>query len=441
MTQWHLRLRAYAKQLLEGLDFLEWPEDVLKMQREWIGFRQYAVLPFRLENSTLRLGYATIKCILMYPEEFLDARAVVVHPRNSLASKLYASSQYRRCVDAYVAASLDTATNNGMDSTGRCGKPSADFANNQAGAGVFTGLYARHPTIGVKLPVIVSRVIEDTVEFGHQIDADDVVLITPALKQALSKLEGSGLPSKTYSHDVPEFAVSDSIQELRTLPVEEARKQALTILTKTQLGTCEGRFHLRDWLFSRQRYWGEPIPVLRGRLIKNSKTLTGPSWNLLRPTKFDFPMTTAVFPLSENSLPLTLPPFRSEATTGTAAHVSNSLSEESTTPNECDRFQPTAALSRYPDWLTSVNPGEVTGNGGLENASDASSQLDLSSYFLYREPCTMPQWAGSSWYHLRFVDPFNDKFLADPKALRFWMPVDIYIGGKEHAVTHLLYAR
>jgi leucyl-tRNA synthetase len=356
MRQWMLRITAYADRLLDDLEALDWPESVKAMQRNWIGRSEGAEIGFPLAAGGGELIVFTTR-----PETLFGATYCVMAPEHTLLGSIVTREQ-RAAVDGYVqrAEALGEAvrTDAGRQKTG-----------------VFTGAYAVNPANGAHLPVWVA----DYVLGGHGTGAIMAVPAHDARDHAFARAFDLPIFPVVTGGDVAETAWEGdgtlfNSGLLDGLTVLEARRAMIAFLVGKGVGTAKTTYRLRDWLFSRQRYWGEPIPVLH--LSDGS-----------------------VVPLPEDSLPV-LPPELKDYTPAPGGEP---------------------PLARATAWLSTTDPR--TGEPAL------------------RETNTMPQWAGSCWYYLRFLDPHNEAALVDPEAERYWMPVDLYVGGAEHAVLHLLYSR
>ncbi len=359
MRQWMLRITTYADRLLDDLEDLDWPESVKAMQRNWIGRSEGAEISFLVEGDVGNLIVFTTR-----PDTVFGATYCVVAPEHKLLPAIVAPDA-RETVDAYVrhAEMLGEAarTDAGRDKTG-----------------VFTGAYVRSPASGQRLPIWVADYVLGTYGTGAIMavpghDARDHEFARAfglPIIQVVNPGDGRDVTDAAYDGD----GVMVNSSFLDGMTVAEAKRAIIEWLERHGAGAAKVTYRLRDWLFSRQRYWGEPIPVLH--LADGS-----------------------VVPLPEDSLPL-LPP-------------------------ELDDYKPAAGgeppLARAADWVRTTVPG-----------------TDIPAM---RETNTMPQWAGSCWYYLRFLDPHNNCALVDPAIEKYWMPVDIYVGGAEHAVLHLLYAR
>ncbi|MCV9942352.1 leucine--tRNA ligase [Rhizobium sp. BT-175] len=357
MRQWMLRITAYADRLLQGLDGLDWPENLKTMQRNWIGRSEGAEIRFPLEH-----GKEVITVFTTRPETLFGASYIVLAPEHPAVAAIV-EPETREAVAAYIAEA------EGLEETVR-----ADAGREKAG--VFTGAYAIHPANGARLPVWVA----DYVLAGYGTGALMAVPAHDARDHAFARAHGlpiirvidSGKDVEKAADEGEGAMVNSGF--LNGLGSPEARSAIIAWLQASGAGWPKVTYRLRDWLFSRQRYWGEPIPVLH--LADGS-----------------------VVPLPDECLPLLAP--------------------------ELDDYAPTPdgepPLARAPDWVETTVPG-----------------TDIPAW---RETNTMPQWAGSCWYFLRFLDPDNAREPVGREAERYWMPVDLYVGGAEHAVLHLLYAR
>jgi leucyl-tRNA synthetase len=358
LRQWVLKITAYADRLLSDLDELNWPENVKQMQRNWIGRSEGVEIDFELRCHNQRLRVYTTR-----PDTLFGATYLVISPEHPLAEKL-ATAQQLVAVKNYIGkAKLKTE----LERTGL----------QKEKTGVFTGSYAINPATGEPLPVWISDFVLISYGTGAimSVPAHDSRDWEFAKQYNLPILEVIKSP-----HDVQEkvfeakesVCVNSSNEEitLNNLSFSEAFERMASWLETKKCGQRKVNYKLRDWIFSRQRYWGEPIPI---KHYDNG---------ILRP---------------ETTLPLVLP--------------------------EVEAYHPSS-----------------TGESPLANISEWLYGSDEHGSFR-RETNTMPQWAGSCWYYLRFIDPDNREKLIDAQKERYWMNVDLYIGGAEHAVLHLLYAR
>jgi len=357
MRQWMLKITEYAERLLEDLEELDWPESIKEMQRNWIGKSEGAEVRFAVDgHPDLELVVFTTR-----PDTLFGATYCVLAPEHEWVDRI-TTAEYRQAVEAYREA---TACKSDLERT--------DL--NKDKTGVFTGAYAVNPVNGRKIPIWIA----DYVLGGYGTGA---IMAVPghdqrdwefAKKYGLPIVEvvkGGDLEKEAYVGDGPHVN-SDFLDGLYN---KEAIAKMIEWLEQNGKGRAKVTYRLRDWLFSRQRYWGEPIPILH---LEDG----------------------TMKPVPEDELPLLLP--------------------------EVDEIRPSGTgespLANVPEWVNTVDP---------ETGMKAR-----------RETNTMPQWAGSCWYYLRFIDPHNDKELCSFELQKKWLPVDLYIGGAEHAVLHLLYAR
>ena len=356
MRQWVLKITDYAEKLLADLDILDWPESLKAMQRNWIGKSVGAEIDFKIEGTDKAFTVFTTRADTVFGVSYC-----VLAPEHKLVEEIVTEGQ-RAAVEEY----LDIV------------KRKSDLERtdlNKDKTGVFTGAYAINPVNGEKVELWIADYV--LVSYGT-----GAVMAVPAHDERDYEFATKfNLPIKAVIEDNGEVVVpfygdgkhinSDFINGLNN---EEAIAKVIEFLEENKVGRSKVTYKLRDWLFSRQRYWGEPIPIIH--------------WE-------DGTMTT----VPDSELPLLLP--------------------------ETDNIKPSGTgespLANIEEWLNVVDP--ETGKKGK------------------RETNTMPQWAGSCWYYLRYIDPHNDEMFADPEKLKYWLPVDVYIGGAEHAVLHLLYAR
>ncbi|WP_028987158.1 leucine--tRNA ligase [Thermicanus aegyptius] len=356
MKQWMLRITAYADRLLEDLEELDWPEHIKEMQRNWIGRSEGAEIHFALEDIEEEVIVFSTR-----PDTLFGATYLVLAPEHPLVEKITRPEQHEE-VERYLE---EVKKKSDLERT--------DLAKEKTG--VFTGAYALHPVTGEKVPIWIA----DYVLYhygtgaimavpGH--DERDYEFAVKFNLPIVEVVKGGDLTKEAYTGD-GEHVNSDFLNGLKN---KEAIRKMTDWLAEHGKGRKKVTYRLRDWLFSRQRYWGEPIPIVH---MEDGS---------LKPVPYE-------------ELPLTLP--------------------------ETDQIRPSGTgespLANIKEWVEVVD--EKTGLKGR------------------RETNTMPQWAGSSWYFLRFIDPHNQEAPADPEKLKYWLPVDLYIGGAEHAVLHLLYAR
>ena len=356
MKQWVLKITEYADRLLEDLEDLDWPESIKDMQRNWIGRSEGASIRFDVEGFN-----DTIEVFTTRPDTTFGASFLVLSPEHELVNKITTEDR----IDAVTAYQNEAAKKSDLERTGLSKEKSGEF----------TGAFAVNPLSGEQIPVWIADYVLSTygtgavmaVPSGDQRDYEFAQTFNLPIKEVI---EGGNLEKEAYTGDGPHV----NSGELNGLYNKEAIEKAIELLERQQAGERKINYKLRDWLFSRQRYWGEPIPVIH--------------WE-------DGSMST----VPEEELPVLLP--------------------------ETDEIKPSG-----------------TGESPLANIDEFVNVVDTETGMKgRRETNTMPQWAGSCWYYLRYIDPHNDKMLADPEKLKHWLPVDLYIGGVEHAVLHLLYAR
>ncbi|GAB1613496.1 leucine--tRNA ligase [Mammaliicoccus lentus] len=346
MRQWVLKITEYADRLLEDLEDVDWPESIKDMQRNWIGRSEGAELTFNIDDTDLSFNVFTTR-----PDTIFGATFAVLSPEHPLVDKITTKDE-KDAVDQYK---LEASRKSDLERT--------DLAKDKSG--VFTGAFTTNPFTGQKMPIWIADYV--LISYGT-----GAVMAVPAHDERDGEFaEKFNLDIVTVYDEDGKMIDSD---KLNGLTQEEAVPKAIEMLEEKGIGKKKISYKLRDWLFSRQRYWGEPIPVIH--------------WE-------DGTMTT----VPEEELPLLLP--------------------------ETDQVKPSG-----------------TGESPLANIDEFINVVDPETGMKgRRETNTMPQWAGSCWYYLRYIDPHNDEMLADPEKLKHWLPVDLYIGGVEHAVLHLLYSR
>lgn len=355
MKQWMLRITAYADRLIDDLNDVDWPENIKDMQRNWIGRSEGAEVTFNIDGFDETFTVFTTR-----PDTLFGATYAVLAPEHQFVDKITTADQ-RAAVEAYLD---EVKHKSDLERT--------DLAKDKSG--VFTGAYAINPVNGEKMPIWIADYVLISYGTGaimavpahDERDYEFAVKFELPIKEVVA---GGDVTSEAYTGD----GLHVNSEFLDGLNKEEAITTMIKWLEEKEIGTKKITYRLRDWLFSRQRYWGEPIPIIH--------------WE-------DGTMS----PVKEEELPLILPK------------------------------------------TTDIKPSG-TGESPLANISEWVNVTDENGRKGRRETNTMPQWAGSSWYFLRYIDPDNKEALADPEKLKEWMPVDIYIGGAEHAVLHLLYAR
>ncbi len=359
LRQWMLRITKYADRLLADLEKLDWPEKVKKMQSDWIGKSHGAEIDFQVEGSQ-----KTIKVYTTRPDTLYGATFMVLAPEHAMAKEL-ANDETREAVEDYIFKSSM--------------KSSVDRLQDKEKTGVFTGSYAINPINGKKIPIWLSDYVladygtgaimcvpahdDRDFEFAKKFDIPIV--------QVIAK-DGKEIENMTQAYTEPGIMINSG--EFNGMNSNDAKRDLPQLLASRGIGKVTTNYKLRDWVFSRQRYWGEPIPIVHCEHC-------------------------GAVPVPEEELPLRLPDVESYQPTGTGE-------------------SPLAAID---EWVNTTCP--VCGRPAK------------------RETNTMPQWAGSSWYFLRYVDNHNDKELVSKEKAHKYLPVDMYIGGVEHAVLHLLYSR
>lgn len=465
LRQWVLRITAYAEQLIDGLKDVDWPDSTKRMQEAWIGRSEGAEVLFKLENAAL----GDLKIFTTRPDTLFGCTYMVLAPEHPLVPGLTTDAQ-REVVDAYRKA---TASKSDVDRM-------SDAAKEKTG--VFTGSYAINPVNGARVPIWIADYVlmgygtgaimavpahdERDWEFAVNrnleirivvtssnqrycnrnpvsLDSDDTNLLygpvfgpdavsfrSPANYQGSwidfqSKSDAeSFFCARADKYDfgaiVPAPSIADGVNIdsgfLDGLSTAEAKKKITADLAAKGIGKGTVNYKLRDWLFSRQRYWGEPFPIVwvneadYARAAKVRRDLPA------QPVTFvENGVTLYALPLPETALPLQLPDVQSYLPSGTGE----------------------SPLANVPEWL------EIWLNAETGAAVPTSQPKPAGDAWVRgrRETNTMPQWAGSCWYYLRYLDPQNAETFAGKDALAYWGVPDLYVGGAEHAVLHLLYAR
>ncbi|MEK1291836.1 leucine--tRNA ligase [Limosilactobacillus fermentum] len=355
MRQWVLKITAYADRLIDDLDLVDWPESVKEMQRNWIGRSEGASVKFKVVGH----DGVEIEVFTTRADTLFGASYVVLAPENELVDQLTTPEQ-KAAVDAYKE-----------EASRRSDLERTELSKEKTG--VFTGSYVINPVNGEQLPIWTADYVLNSygtgavmaVPSGDQRDFEFATKFNLPITPVVEGFNGEEAYTEDGAHVNSGF--------LDGLNIKEAKAKMVEWLEEHDCGGKKVNYRLRDWIFSRQRYWGEPIPVIH--------------WD---------DGTTSLVP--EDELPLRLP--------------------------ETDNIEPSG-----------------TGESPLANIEDWVNVYDENGRHGKRETNTMPQWAGSSWYWLRYTDPTNDKEFASKEALDYWSPVDLYVGGAEHAVLHLLYAR
>jgi leucyl-tRNA synthetase len=363
MRQWVLKITAYADRLLEDLNLVDWPPSTLEMQKNWIGRSIGAEVDFSLANRT-----GVIRVFTTRPDTLFGATYMVLAPEHPLVD-VVASGEQKAAVQAYreTAAKKSDLQRQELD---------------KEKTGVFTGGYAVNPVNNERLPIWIADYVLMSYGTGSIMavpahDERDWAFAQRYHLPIREVIAGGNVQQAAFTNTdrgrVVNSATNDGGFSINGLTPTEAIPKITEWLAMQGKGTRAVNYKLRDWLFARQRYWGEPFPIV---------------W-----------VDGEARPLPEEQLPLVLPKTGSFKPSGTGE----------------------SPLANLDSWLATIDPS--TGKPAR------------------RETNTMPQWAGSCWYYLRFIDPRNSAQLVDPAKERYWMPVDLYIGGSEHAVLHLLYAR
>lgn len=356
MKQWVLKITAYAEKLLDGLDGLDWPASTLQMQRNWIGKSVGAEVDFKVDGTKEVIRVFTTRLDTLY-----GCTYVVLAPEHPLVKKV-SITPCRKAVEGYLE---ECQRKSDLERT----------SLNKEKTGVFTGSYAVNPVDGRRIPIYVGDYVLGSYGSGAvmAVPAHDERDYAFAQRNGLPIREvvrGGNIAKEAYVGDGPHVNSGPA----DGLSIDRAKVVILKLLEERGAGREKINYKLRDWIFSRQRYWGEPIPVLH-----------------------EDGDDEKIHPLAFQDLPLVLP--------------------------ELDDYTPAGdgkpPLSKAKGWLS----------------------VDWNGIPCHRETNTMPQWAGSCWYYARYIDPENQQAIGDPELLKHWLPVDLYVGGAEHAVLHLLYAR
>jgi len=361
MRQWMLKITAYADRLLNDLDDLDWPESIKEMQRNWIGKSVGAEICFAAQGSSHEIEVFTTR-----PDTLFGATYMVLAPEHPLVDEL-TTNQNRDSVKTY------------LEKTGK--KSDLDRTDlNKDKTGVFTGGFCINPATGEAIPVWIADYVLMNYGTGAIMavpghDERDWEFAKKFGLQIVEVIKGGDVQKEAFTDSQHGVCVNSSNAEISLdgLNVEAAKTKIINWLEEKGIGSKSINYKLRDWLFSRQRYWGEPFPVIH--------------------------VDGTPKPLPESELPVMLP--------------------------EVDKYEPSGTgespLATIPEWVNTTDP---------ETGKPAK-----------RETNTMPQWAGSCWYYLRYIDPDYTEGPVSPEKEQYWMPVDLYVGGAEHAVLHLLYAR
>ena len=354
MKQWVMDIQDYAEILLSGLDDLDWPESTKEIQRNWIGKSVGAEVTFKVANSDKQFTVFTTR-----PDTLFGATYCVLSPEHELVDVL-TTPEFKQAVEEYKAMA---AAKSDLERT----------ELNKEKTGVFIGAYAINPVNNKEIPIWISDYVLSTYGTGAIMavpahDERDYEFATKFGIDIIPVLEGGDISKEAFTGD----GIHINSEFLNGLGKQEAIDKMVSWLEENKIGTKKINYKLREWIFARQRYWGEPIPIV-------------------------FTADNKIHVLADEDLPLVLPELEDYAPSKTGA----------------------SPLDKATDWVNTTFDGQPA----------------------KRETSTMPGSAGSSWYFLRYIDPHNDKEIADPELLKHWMPVDLYVGGPEHAVGHLLYSR
>ncbi len=390
MRQWMLRITEYAERLLDGLETLDWPEGIKEMQRNWIGKSTGALVDFGVrfdgDNRTIEQSEQSNNLITVYTtrcDTLFGATYMVLSPEHPLVAKWLEDGTIRNA-DAVKAYQRKAASKSDLERT---------ELNKEKTGVLLEGVKGVNPVNDEPLPLFISDYVlasygtgaimavpahdERDFDFAKVFNLPIYQVVAPSGSEVAGNSGGSGDSRVEYkgSGAFTDIATGVMVNSgfLNGLSVDDARVAMIKWLAEKGVGQAKTQYKLRDWLFSRQRYWGEPFPVIHW--ADGTQSL-----------------------VDEGDLPLTLPELADYKPTGTGE----------------------PPLAKAADWVNVVRADGVKG---------------------VRETNTMPQWARSCWYYLRYIDPHNDTCFADPELLKKWLPVDLYVGGAEHAVLHLLYAR
>ena len=354
MKQWVMDIPKYAEILLNGLDEVDWPESTKEIQRNWIGKSVGAEVVFKVANSDKSFTVFTTRADTLF-----GATYCVLSPEHDLVNEITTSDQ-KKAVEEYKAMA---SAKSDLERT----------ELNKEKTGCFTGAYAVNPVNGKEIPIWISDYVLSTYGTGAIMavpahDERDYEFATKFGIDIIPVLEGGDISKEAFTGD----GIHINSDFLNGLGKQEAIDKMIAWLEEKGIGTKKVNYKIREWIFARQRYWGEPIPVV-------------------------FTENNEIHVLADEDLPLVLPELEDYAPSKTGA----------------------SPLDKATDWVNTTFEGKPA----------------------RRETSTMPGSAGSSWYFLRYIDPHNENEIADPELLKHWMPVDLYVGGPEHAVGHLLYSR
>lgn len=375
MKQWNLRITKYADRMLKDLDVLDWPNNIKELQRNWIGRSEGANVRFRIKSSVLK-EEKFIEVFTTRPDTIYGVTYVILSPEHSLVKSI-TEDEYRSRVTAYQE---NAERKSDLERT--------ELSKDKTGE--FTGAFAVNPVNGKEIPVLIADYVlasygtgaimgvpghdERDNEFARKLGLEIIPVVIPAEYQTDEEKSAFQERAKKGNECFSGEGYSVNSEMINGLSTKEAIEKINNFMEEKGFGKRTISYKLRDWLFSRQRFWGEPFPIIH----------------------FEDGTFKA---LDESELPLTLPEVDSYKPSGTGE----------------------SPLATIDSWVNTID---------RESGKKAR-----------RETNTMPQWAGSCWYYLRYIDPDNDKIFCDPEKEKKWMPVDLYIGGSEHSVLHLIYAR
>ncbi len=375
MKQWNLRITKYADRMLKDLDFLDWPNNIKELQRNWIGRSEGASLKFRIKSTFLK-EEKFIEVFTTRPDTIFGATYIILAPEHKLVNEITEAENEERITKYRKTAEIKSDLERTELSKEKTGE--------------FTGAFAVNPLNGAEIPILIADYVlasygtgaimgvpghdERDQEFAKKLGLEIVPVVIP--QEVKTEEDKRIFTENTKNGEVcfsgEGFAINSDF--LDGMSTSDAIAEIISHIEKNGIGKKTVSYKLRDWLFSRQRFWGEPFPIIH----------------------FEDGTFKA---LDESELPLTLPDIDSYKQSGTGE----------------------SPLATIESWVNTVD-------------KDSGRKAR-------RETNTMPQWAGSCWYYLRFLDPHNDKIFCDPEKEKLWMPVDLYIGGSEHSVLHLIYAR
>lgn len=373
MKQWNLRITKYSDRLLEDLNEIDWPDNIKEIQRNWIGRSEGALIRFKIKGIEENLN---TEVFTTRSDTIFGVTYLILSPEHPLVNKITLPEKADE-VNAYI-----------INAEKKSDLERAELSKEKTG--VFTGAYAINPVNQKEIPVMISDYVlmsygtgaimgvpghdERDNEFAKKFGLEIIPVVRPADIKEDDELEEFIRKTKTGEECFSGMGISINSDFLNGMKSEAAIDKINNWIEEKKFGKKSVNYKLRDWLFSRQRFWGEPFPIVH----------------------FEDGTFSA---LDEDELPLTLPDVKSYSTTGTGE----------------------SPLANIETWV---------------NITDKKSGRKAR-----RETNTMPQWAGSCWYFLRYLDPKNEKQFCDPEIEKYWMPVDLYIGGQEHSVLHLMYAR